>query len=423
MRVKEKVFLGIILIGYLVLSFNYALGPLFEAPDEALHYEYVRFIADEKAFPDPYTRTWSQFPQAPLYYMLLGPILMVMPDSHFAYKYGPNTYSPYPDQDGITPPNKAWENPYFVSSPDRNLLQQNRNFLLHSRSENFPYKDDPTARATFALRIASIVLGFITLWFCYQICTLLWPRHFYRRILALSSIAFLPLFQRVSASVNNDNLSILLGTLTLYLILLQINSAWTFKRSICLGVVLGLALSTKTYAGMLAVPVGIAIVLERRSWRYVPLILFLTILFGGWWYLHNLATHGWLVANDHPQILNTSANGKNEFVLDHALKTFPDIFTNMFARFDTLLVNIWLDRLFLIGLGLGFAGTAYIAIAYLRQIVVSGWSESYWLNVRQSLVIVAFILGWFATIFYASGVQSYGTQGRYALNAMAGLAA
>ncbi len=61
--------LGLLLAARLVLGFAYsALNPLGEAPDEADHYAYAAYIAQEGQLPEGAWMTQAKHP--PLYYLL-----------------------------------------------------------------------------------------------------------------------------------------------------------------------------------------------------------------------------------------------------------------------------------------------------------------------------------------------------------------
>jgi hypothetical protein len=109
----------------------------------------------------------------------------------------------------------------------------------------------------------------------------------------------------ISASVNNDNLAVLLSSLGLWMLTqlsnpkYHISNRWLTARYLLLGVVLGLAALTKSQTLALA-PITALVVtvraVRRRSWREflvgglataLPLLLI-----AGWWYLRNLRLYG-----------------------------------------------------------------------------------------------------------------------------------
>ena len=124
-------------------------------------------------------------------------------------------------------------------------------------------------------------------------------------------IAFNPMFIFITASVNNDNLTILLTSLALYLsVLCWYEPAGPVERSgwwrrLLLGVVLGGAALSKI-SGLTLLPIVALILtvrhLRRRDWRgwifSGMLIALPVLLIAGWWYLRNVQLYGELFGLD-----------------------------------------------------------------------------------------------------------------------------
>ncbi|MBI5927706.1 MAG: glycosyltransferase family 39 protein [Chloroflexi bacterium] len=401
----ERYVLAFIIVGYLILAWSYAQGPLFEPPDEDLHYDYIRVLAKDHILPDPYPEKWTEYLQPPGYYLLNAPILALLPDHDFESRYGVMRKNPYAGE--------------LIDIPH----QQNRNQYLHDRSEKFPYTGNDTARNAQVLRWFSIFLCLLTLYFSYRIFQLLWPDAPYRRLLALAIIAFWPLYLRMAGAINNDNLVYLVATLTIYLLLRQVNDGPSLKMSAWLGVVLGVGLMTKSYTGFLAFPVGAWVTTDRHTWRYVPLILALTIVIGGWWYAHNIIVYGNPTFYDHPQLEDWAVKPNNGFDLDYALHTFPHIFDHFWAHYHLIVLHRPLYTGFYIVGILSIIGALAKTIQFGLEVHRKKWTPARWMQLKQGLIVGGFLLAWFLMIFYICGTIKVGYQGRYALGAMAGLGA
>jgi hypothetical protein len=113
--------------------------------------------------------------------------------------------------------------------------------------------------------------------------------------------AFLPMFLFISGSVNNDNLSNLLGNLlTLQIVLLlQAKSLPSLRTYAFIGIVAGAGLLSKLNIGFLIPLVALALLtisIRLRNWR--PLVVGglisggLTVAIAGWWYLRNAQLYG-----------------------------------------------------------------------------------------------------------------------------------
>jgi hypothetical protein len=200
--------------------------PTFYAPDEQPHYNYVRYLADHRAFPVQNSRTddpsndWEYY-QPPLYYLSLVPL--------------------YWAADAL------WGNP------------------------------DLTVRL---LRGISILLWGATFWLSQRILNRLRPGDEAVRSFALGLVCLLPTYAFISSSLNNDNLLIALGSAVLLLSLdltkPDLPGSDRLKRSLLLGFVLGLALLTKLTAvvylawlgGLFLIVVGRACSAPVLSSRY-----------------------------------------------------------------------------------------------------------------------------------------------------------
>ena len=387
----ERAVIMLIISAFVGLAVGFSLGPIFEGPDEIEHYRFVRYVQRQQALPDPAGQPNGQFHQAPLYYVLLAPIAALLPDDDFSQIDG--RINPY--------------HGYQFEQPGND----NKNLYLHTRAEAFPYTS-PTARAVHLLRLASIAIAAVTVYLVYRIMCLLWPDAPYRRLLALLTVAFWPQFMYLSSVINNDNLAILLATLACYLVLRQQKDGYTWRRSTALGVTLGAALLTKSSLTLLAVPVGLAVLSERRSWRYATLTLALTLLLAGWWYLRNLALTGDPTGIQAMFITwpdQTLRQG--EMALDIGLQRAPYAYQTLWARFGagSVAVAEWIYRLFD---ALVLAGSLGLVVQIARKLR----SQSQPMNAliwRQSLTITAFALVWIISLVMSASVASAGNQGRY----------
>jgi hypothetical protein len=218
-----------------------------------------------------------------------------------------------------------WLNPHAdigVETADGNL-----NMVVHSERESFPYRG--TALAVQIVRFLSVLMGAGTVLCTYLIALEVFPG---QRTLAASAAAFnafVPMFLFISGSVNNDNLTILLCSLTL-LILVRLmrgsrppsqipntqypipNWASVVGHSSLLGLVIGLgALSKASALGLLPLTaLGLALSAWQRRAESVShritrffgsfiTVLVVSFAVAGWWYLRN-----WFLYRD-PLGLNT----------------------------------------------------------------------------------------------------------------------
>ena len=308
--VRQHRAIALILIGFIVLGTVYSVvTPLFEASDELWHYPFVKHLADGGGLPvqDPsIEQPWRQEgSQPPLYYALGALVTFWIDTSDLA--------------------EVRWLNPHAdigVETADGNL-----NMVVHSDRESFPYRG--TALAVHIVRFLSVLMGAITVLCTYLIALEVFPRQKTLAAGAAAFNAFVPMFLFISGSVNNDNLTILLCSLTLFILVRLVHSArlsgqmpndqmgfgiWDLGFGHCslLGLVIGLgALSKASALGLIPlIALGLALsawqrraesVPRRLAWFFGSFAIVLAVSFAvaGWWYLRN-----WLLYRD-PSGLNT----------------------------------------------------------------------------------------------------------------------
>jgi 4-amino-4-deoxy-L-arabinose transferase-like glycosyltransferase len=261
-----------------------AAVPLFEISDEVWHYPMVLTLAQghglpeqDPADPGPWRQEGSQ---PPLYYGV-GVLATVWFDTSNIDDV--RRLNPHVDTGVIT--------------PDGNV-----NLVVHNQqAEAWPWHR--AALAVHVMRLLSALMGAGTIYLTYRIGREVFPE---RRWLALGGAAlaaFTPMFVFISASVNNDNLAVLLST-AMVLMLVRIvrladDGEPTQRMTRMLGVVLAFAALTKeSTLGLfgLAVLVMVYAAWRQRRWGAllldVPLTLVIAFAIAGQWYLRNWDLYG-----------------------------------------------------------------------------------------------------------------------------------
>ncbi len=277
-RIQRRL-LYLILLVYVLLAGIYSIvTPLFEASDELWHYPLVKYMADhglqlppqDPANPGPWRQEGSQ---PPLYYMLSAILTAGVDTSDMELV---RRINPHAD--------------IGVVRPDGNT-----NMIVHrTEMEAFPWRG--TTLAVHIIRFFSIALGLATVLVTFQLAREIFPDQPLVALGAAALNAFLPMFLFITASVNNDNLSNLLGNLLILLIvrLLKMSRLPHWRDYALLGVVTGAGLLSKLNIGLMIPLVGLALLIvcvRLRSWR--PLVIggaissVLTIVIAGWWYWRN----------------------------------------------------------------------------------------------------------------------------------------
>lgn len=279
--VRKHWSLFLILLAYLALGLTYSVvDPILEASDEVFHYPVVKQIADGRGLPiqDPkdLTPLWQQEgSQPPLYYLIAA---------------GLTSWIDTGTMDTI-----ILKNPH--AQIGRPGARNNVNMVVHSAEEDFPYHG--VSLAVHLIRVLSVLMGAGTVALIYLIALTVVPGNRILASLATALAAFNPMFLFISASVNNDNLTILLCTLGLYLILRGVRSRPSWTWALGLGIVAALSTLTKLSGISLFPLVAFAfasVAARRGSWRtlvtWALIVAAVFVVLDGWWLWRNFQLFG-----------------------------------------------------------------------------------------------------------------------------------
>ena len=275
--------LALLLLAQIILGIAYSLAtPIFEASDEIWHYPVVREIAVNRRLPvqDPAVETaWAQEGSQPPLYYVVGALLTGWVDT--------SDYAA-----------AAVRNPFAkVGVP---LATDNKNMVIHPPGQRFT--QGGTVLAVVLIRWLSVLMGTATAFLAYRLGRTIYPARPAVGLLTAALVAFNPMVLFINASVNNDNLVMLLSTLTLLLLVRDVQSDEPGARwgsTLLLGAILGLAAITKV-SGLVLLPVAVlALALSAwpaRAWktwllRAVAVTLVVAAI-AGWWYVRNIALYG-----------------------------------------------------------------------------------------------------------------------------------
>ncbi|MEP7357478.1 MAG: glycosyltransferase family 39 protein, partial [Anaerolineales bacterium] len=276
-RLPRPLILILVLFAGLALAYNFA-DPIFEPPDEVLHYDFVRYLQSERQLPVVrLTDPPSELHQPPLYYVVAAALTAWIPRGD----YVENTLR-----------NPFWA--YAVGSVGRD----NKNQFLHGPSQRFPYQG--TALAVHLIRLLSTLAGGVAVYFTYRLTLALLPAENALALAAAALVAFTPNFLLTSAAVSNDALISMApaGLMLLIFHLLDQPGAPRPRQWGSLSLLLSLSLLVKVSAYPLALVAAAlaAILAYRQSSRraFVVAGFFLAggaLLLTGWWFARNLALY------------------------------------------------------------------------------------------------------------------------------------
>jgi hypothetical protein len=269
--------LALLLLGFVILATWYSLTiPLGEAPDEVPHFTYIRYLAQQGRLPA--TLEEHEAFQPPLYYALGAALTFWIEDEA--------------DAPFVIRANAA----YDVDDP-----RTPRNLLLHTAAEVWPFRG--WALAWHLVRLVSTAFGAVTVWGIYQLGRVLFPDRPVVPLTMAALTAFTPQFLFMAAVVNNDNAATTFSVLVLWQVAALLHEArggQIGRRSLLLGVLLGLALLSKASLLALVPIVGLAILVAgsqvvppagKGRWFFIsaPLLLAagIAVLLSGWYFARN----------------------------------------------------------------------------------------------------------------------------------------
>jgi 4-amino-4-deoxy-L-arabinose transferase-like glycosyltransferase len=335
-----------------MLGINYTLAtPPLESSDEYKHYPVVQYIQTHHSLPvlEPENPgLWLQeAAQPPLYYLLMAGVTSWIDTSDLPDVYHKNLYA-------------------FIGNPNQT---DNKNLIIHDPArEQFPWQG--TILAVNLIRLASIGLGMGTIWLTFCLGRLLFSPQI--GLLAAALTAFNPMFLFVSAAVNNDSLSILLGHWGLYLLVRlwrdNPDPRTKWQRYVSLGLVLGLGILTKLSLGGLLGLTGLALAWQawrRKEWWLLwgggVMVLVVATAVSGWWFVRNWQVYGDLT-------------GLNAFIAVQGTRKAPLALSGWIDEFGTFYRSFW-------GLfgGVNVAAPSFFYIAANLLAVVASAGFIYWL--------------------------------------------
>ena len=256
-RRAANVTLAFILITYFALGTAYALQtPAWQAPDEPAHYNYIRFIASERALP---VLDAGEYDQA------YNEEFTRTPQNTASLSIDPLRYEDY------APPLY-----YLLAAPIYAL----------------------TGGTLTILRLFSVILGGALVVVAFLIGAEVYPDQLAFALGGAAFVAFVPQHLAMMSAINNDSLAELLIALVVWQSLRLFRSPTISTRKLLLlGVTVGLGLLTKATFYYTAVPIAfIALLFHSRRYglriTHYVFVFAPALLSGALWWLRNLGVYG-----------------------------------------------------------------------------------------------------------------------------------
>lgn len=405
MIMSSRKWLAFLLAAQVLLGLLYSQAtPIFEASDEIWHYPVVREIVLNRRLPvqDPAVDApWAQEgSQPPLYYALSALLTASVDTADYAAHAVRN---PFP-QTGVPG------------------ATDNVNLVAHPPGQS-PWQGG-TVLAVYLIRWLSVLMGTVTAYLSYRLSRAVYPDRAPLALLAAALVALNPMVLFINASVNNDNLVMLLSTLALWLLVRDVTSPVPGPRwgaTVVMGVVLGLAALTKV-SGLVLLPLA-ALAITFTAWRtgswrvWLPrglVLLALVAAIAGWWYLRNQALYGELTGLQRMvEIAGPRPAGFGPDQLVDEWRGFWYSYWGVFGAFN-ILAPRWF---FLLMGGLTLAAAGGLVLGLVRALR-QGRSPVEWM---AHLLLAGFVAATFLGVLRWT-LMTRASQGRLMFSAVAAIA-
>lgn len=339
---KHILFVPILLI-YLVVGVLFVYyTPVWQAPDEPAHYNYVRQLAEGR-LPVIEAGDYDQ-----------DFLMEVVFISGFAPRYSLESIE-YED----------WQPPLYY-------LLQTPIYLVNNGSLT-------------AMRLFSLLLGAGVVILAYALVMKLAPQEQWLALTTAVFIAFLPQHMAMITSANNDALAELLLAAILYgLVVIGQSDSFRARETVILGILLGLGYLTK--GTVYPISAVVLLLLIWHFWRHwsqlikAGLLVFVpAFLLGALWWVRNMAVYGGLdilgkAAHDGVVVGQPrTAEWISQYGLPNTMERFVQTsFNSFWGQFGWMTVPMtypaWLYPLLWVFTGLALAGLIVAALSERRSL-------------------------------------------------------
>jgi 4-amino-4-deoxy-L-arabinose transferase-like glycosyltransferase len=354
----------LLLAAFVLLALAYSVTiPLGEAPDEVSHFAFIDYLTAQRQMPTLGGAAVGEAHQPPLYYLIGALSTSWIPRGEWQFIANPD---------------------FVIDDP------QTPDLLVHTRREAFPYQGG--ALAWHLARLLSVAMGAVTVWATWRIAMILFQEDQWLAFGATAFVAFLPEFTFLSGMVNNDNLVVMLSSLSVLQILRMQYHLWSKREAIILGLLLGLAALTKLsglvvwlFAFVLFLGWGWRERQKRSAALHFALCYGTAALVVSPWVAYNLIHFGdplgW------SQVLAVTPTRQTGMTLGDWLSIAQGLFTSFAGRFGGAL-QLKLSAPYYFAFGLGLVLMLFGWIGYARD------ARAGKLHARTSASLQLFALFW-----------------------------
>ena len=277
--------------------------PPFSGHDEVAHYAYLQYVVEEQripVIPDPVAFNAA-------YQQANPPPFDAFPASMEPYARF-TTRDWYKQADGSVVSAVTYLGNYLPSGWIYTANHPPLYYLLMAPVYGLTSAENPESQL-YALRLAAIPLGMITVLLAWLTVRRLFPGDRFLAVTVPTLVAFQPQIAYEAAMLNNDILAIATTSACIYLVVVGLQNRFTVGLCAWLGLLLGLAVLSKSTAVIVMPVIGMAMIM-RLGWKNVlewlpkgALVLGITAVLAAPWYAYMLDTYGNLTALDRIRVL------------------------------------------------------------------------------------------------------------------------
>ncbi|NLF00678.1 MAG: phospholipid carrier-dependent glycosyltransferase [Anaerolineales bacterium] len=284
-RVWQHPLLWLLCVSCALTIANGLILPSFEAMDEPEHFQFARYLAEGRGLPDQRDLALAvdygyrqEGGQAPLYHLFSALVLRLLGED-------------VSDVDALTVPNPLSTCGDLTQSHNKGM------WLRNPERERFPYRG--AALGVHVLRLFGSIWVMLTVVGVYRTARLVFPGLRQVGLLAAALVGLNPRFLVHAGTMTNDVLLAALAAWVIYFAVAILRWGPSWRRSVALGILLGLAALTKASGAMMLSLVGLALAdwtwrnrAGRRGLAHAFVIGALLAVIAGWWYVGNLVRYG-----------------------------------------------------------------------------------------------------------------------------------
>jgi len=327
LSVSNRIGIWLAILAFLHGMLYLALTPPWQAPDEPQHFQYVRFLLDERRLP---TRQ-----DAAVDTSLVEQVKQSMTRFDFWALRKHDTAPPSLEY------RVSWGHPPLYYGLAAATLA--------------PFLSLDVTSQLYIVRLLSVTLTALTVWVAYQATCSLFPASPALTVAVPLFIALLPMHAFIGSSVNNDTLAELAGTVVIWLLILAVRDGLSWRLVAGLFIALAAALLSKRTAAFLVPSAALTLLAllpsSRRQWMLVVAVLAVPA-----WLLLLRQSPGSYIGALLRGLPETSSQFLKTFDYSNWLLRGVGFFTTFWGNFGWMVIlldRVWYVLLFLVTLGAG----------------------------------------------------------------------